>query len=261
MILPERRTETAGKRKNDHERQTWMSTVQLLCSGIAVLMFVASCASPAAKLPPPPPKYVYHADEVEEMKSANSLWRDSANLFEDRKARRLNDLVTINVVESLEGSGTADTDTSRESTADYDMTKFFGMNTDFNLQNAWLLKNMYKGGNIFEPVVQGSGESEFKGSGETNREGSLDATITAKVVEVMPNGNLVLESRKELTINNEKQILVLSGVVRPDDISAFNSIDSNLIADAKIYYVGDGVIQDKQSPGWLVRVLDNIWAF
>lgn len=255
------RMRTAGSRKNNIRRHTLMCTVQLICSGISVLMLVASCASPSAKLPLPPPKYVYHTPEVEETKSANSLWRDSSNLFEDRKARRVNDLVTINIVESLSGSGTADTDTKRESTAEYDMTKFFGMNTDFNLQNAWLLKNMYKGANIFEPVVQGSGQSEFKGSGDTNREGSLDATITAKVVEVMPNGNLVLESRKELTINNEKQILVLSGVVRPDDISANNSIDSNLIADAKIYYVGDGVIQDKQSPGWLVRVLDHLWAF
>jgi len=211
-------------------------------------------------LPPEPPKYVYHEKE-KITPSANSLWNDSANIFEDTKARRLNDLVTIRIVENLSGSGKADTDTSRDSSADFDATEIFGMNTDFNLHNAFLLKDLYKGANIFEPKVAGTGISEFTGKGDTNREGKLAATITAKVVEVMPNGNLVLEARKEMTINNEKQILVFSGMTRIDDIDTSNTVLSNKIADARIYYVGDGVIQDKQSPGWLVRVLDRVWPF
>ena len=93
------------------------------------------------------------------------------------------------------------------------------------------------------------------------REGKLVANITARVVEVMPNGNLALEARKELTINNEKQLLVLTGTVRPNDIDSNNTVLSSKIADAQIYYVGDGVLQDKQSPGWLVRIIDNIWPF
>jgi len=77
----------------------------------------------------------------------------------------------------------------------------------------------------------------------------------------MVNGNFILESRKELTINNEKQILIMTGMVRPVDISTDNIVLSTKIADARLYYVGDGVIQDKQSPGWLVRILDNLWGF
>ncbi len=236
------------------------SSACYLISIICVVFFIG-CATPAAKLPPPPAKYVSNLEVSEPDLTANSLWSDRVNIFEDRKARRLNDLVTINVSESLSGSGKADTDTSRESTLDYELTKILGMNPDFNLQNARFLKDLYKGGNIFEPSIESSSSSEFKGSGDTNREGSLIATITAKVVEVLPNRNLILEARKEITINNEMQILVLTGMVRPDDINSDNIVMSNKIADAKVYYVGDGVIQEKQSPGWFVRALDYAWPF
>ena len=234
--------------------------IYLLFAMICVLSFIG-CASPSSKLPPPPPKYVDDGQDEVRALSQNSLWLDRANLFEDRKAMRVNDLVTINIVESLSGSGAADTTTKRDSTAKYNLDNFFGMNNDFNLQNAFLLKDMYKGANIFEPEVVGSAKSEFKGEGDTNREGELSATITAKVVELLPNGNMILEARKDLTINEETQILVLRGVVRPDDISSENVVLSTYIADAEIFYVGDGVIHDKQKPGWLVRVMDNVWPF
>lgn len=234
----------------------------LLLIAYSLLLFLMyGCATPSANLPPPPPKYVHPMEENIVHRSANSLWNDSANIFEDTKARRLNDLVMISIVESLSGSGTADTNASRDSSSDYSLTKLFGMNKDFNLHNAFLLKDLFKGANIFDPSVAGSGESDFKGKGDTNREGKLVANITAKVVEVMPNGNLMLEARKELTINNEKQILVLTGLARPDDIDSNNTVLSSKIADAQIYYVGDGVIQDKQSPGWLVRIMDKVWPF
>jgi flagellar L-ring protein precursor FlgH len=229
---------------------------------LSMYVSLTGCAStPSSKLPPPPPKYVYQMEEQVNVPVANSLWSDSINLFEDRKARRLNDLVTINIIESLSGSGTADTSTSRDSSGDYQLTNLFGMETDFGIQNLAVLNKAFGDSSEFDPSVKGSAKSDFKGKGDTNREGELIATITAKVVEVMPNGNLVLEARKELTINEEKQILVLRGMVRPDDIAMNNMVMSNKIADAQVFYVGDGVIQDKQKPGWLVRGLDKVWPF
>ena len=232
---------------------------------IGVLLIYVSltgCAStPSAKLPPPPPKYVYEMEEQKTVPVANSLWNNSTNLFEDRKARRLNDLVTINIIESLSGSGTADTSTSRDSSGDYQLTNLFGMESDFGIQNLPFINKAFGDSAEFDPSVQGSAKSDFKGKGDTNREGELIATITAKVVEVLPNGNLMLEARKELTINEERQILVLRGMVRPDDIAMNNMVMSNKIADAEVFYVGDGVIQDKQKPGWFVRGLDKVWPF
>jgi flagellar L-ring protein precursor FlgH len=102
---------------------------------------------------------------------------------------------------------------------------------------------------------------DFKGTGTTNRTGTIVGTITARVVEVMPNGTLSVESRKDITINHEKQVLILRGAVRPEDISITNTVASNKVADAEIYLVGDGVLQEKQKPGWLVRILDRAWPF
>jgi len=230
-----------------------------------IFLTLSACATPMSKLPAPPPKYVHDMSDNTSSSSTNSLWADGENLFSDIKARRVNDLVTILIVESLSGSGAADTETSRDSSVDLELAEFLGMATDFGIQDRSLLHNLYNIGDSsatkFNPVIQGSGKSDFKGEGDTNRKGALNATITAKVVEVMPNGNLVLESRKELTINNETQILVLRGMARGEDITSGNTIISTKLADAQVYYVGDGVIQEKQSPGWLVRISDHLWPF
>lgn len=223
-----------------------------ILSYVVCLLF-SSCAT-TPELPPHPPKYVYQ-EEKRERPSMNSLYHEGASLYEDNKARRLNDIVTIRVVENISGSGKADTSTGRKSSLDAGVDDLFGAPLNLNTNN------LYGRGKTFSPTVKGSMQDDFKGSGETTREGKLIGTITAKVVEVMPNGNLVLEARKEITINREKQILVLRGMARPDDIANDNTIESNRITDAEIYFVGNGVIQDKQGPGWLVRFLDKVWPF
>jgi flagellar L-ring protein precursor FlgH len=217
-------------------------------------MALAACATTPV-LPPPPPKYVHHQEKAGEARTANSLWDNGGALFEDFRARRVNDLLTINVLESISGSGAADTAAARNSTLDASVSGFFGAPLDLNLSN------MYGKGNTFSPSVGGSMTDDFKGTGTTNRTGTIVGTITARVVEVMPNGTLSVESRKDITINNEKQVLILRGAVRPEDISVTNTIASNKVADAEIYLVGDGVLQDKQKPGWLVRFLDGVWPF
>jgi flagellar L-ring protein precursor FlgH len=225
--------------------------LSVLCF-ILYAFFLFACATTPA-LPPPPPKYIH--EEKIAPPSLNSLWRNTASLYEDVKAKRLNDLVTILVVENISGSGKADTNTAKESTLDASVDDFLGAPPNLNLQN------LYGRGYTFSPTVKGSMKDDFKGTGETNREGKLVGTITAKVVEVMPNSNLVIESRKEITINNEQQFLVLRGMIRPYDISADNTILSSKVADAQVYFVGKGVVQEKQSPGWLVRILDRVWPF
>jgi flagellar L-ring protein precursor FlgH len=215
-------------------------------------LFLSACLTP--KLPPPSAKYVYEEDKGPRA-SVNSLWADRAGLYENVRARRLNDLVTINVLESISGSGTADTGTKGKSTLEVGVDSIFGSPLNFGMTNLW--------GNQtpFVPAASGHANTEFAGSGSTTREGKLVGTITAKVMEVMPNGNLILQSRKEITINNEKQILIIRGVARPDDIAIDNTISSSKIADAEVFFVGDGIVQDKQRPGWFVRIIDNLWPF
>jgi len=223
----------------------------VLAAGIS-----AGCVTTnAAKLPPPPPKYVSAKDAGEVPKTVNSLWRDTSGILEDFRARRVNDLLTINVLENMSGSGGANTATSRNSSMDASVGAFFGMPLDLNRSN------VFGKGQGFSPTVRGEMNDDFAGKGTTNRSGSIVGTLTARVVEVMPNGTLSVESRKDVTINNETQTMVLRGSVRPEDISMSNTILSTKVADAEIYLVGDGILQDKQKPGWLTRIVDNIWPF
>ena len=87
------------------------------------------------------------------------------------------------------------------------------------------------------------------------------ATISAKVYEVYPNGNLFIKGNREVTINEERQYIKLSGIVRPEDISPANEVVSSVIADAKISISGKGVISDKQHPGNGHRLFDFLWPF
>lgn len=225
-----------------------------LAALLAAGVLLAGCAT-TPSLPPPPPKYVPQKDTSAEGRTSNSLWRDSSGLLEDFRARRVNDLLTINVLESISGSGAADTATARSSSLDASVTAFFGMPLNLGKENMW------GKGNTFSPTVSGQMTDDFSGNGTTNRTGTIVGTITARVVEVMPNDTLSVESRKDITINNEKQTLVLKGSVRPEDISVTNTILSTKVADAEIFLVGNGVLQDKQKPGWLVRIIDNVWPF
>ncbi len=237
-------------------RRFFMSTKAFGTAIALTSVFLASCAF-TPKLPPPPPQYVYGQKTVQapENYPNNSLWVEQASLYEDLRARRLNDLVTIDVLENISGSGAANTNTSKNSSLNASVDNFFGAPLNGNLNN------LYGGGHTFSPSVAGQMQDSFKGSGATDRTGTLVGTITAKVVRVMPNGNLLLEARKEITINNEKQILVFQGMARPFDIAPDNTIASTRITDAKVFFVGDGVVQEKQGPGWLMRFLDKVWPF
>ncbi len=221
---------------------------------LVLTLFISSgCAAPVKKLPPPPPHYIY--GEISLRKPADgSLWIDSAGLFEDRRARRVNDLITINIIEEISGSKKAETSTDKDSSFDSRIDNFFGVKPPYSSLGSIL-------GYPIEPALKASSKNNFKGSGETLQEGNLVGTITARVVAVQPNGNLVIDSRKEITLNNEKQILVLQGIIRPDDIAADNTISSLEVADARLYFVGDGIITEKQSSAWLGRLIDQVWPF
>jgi flagellar L-ring protein precursor FlgH len=204
-----------------------------------------------------PPHYI-HKESKAEVSTPGSLWRDTSSWFEDRKARAVNDLVTIKIEESTLATNQAETGTARASSMDAKISDIFGIPMSYDLGK--IFGKGVSGVNI-SPSIAVSGENEFSGKGNTTRAGSLTATITARIVEVLPNGNFVIESRKDININREKEVLILRGVIRPDDIAADNTISSGYIANAQMTYTGDGVIADKQGQGWLVQLLDWVWPF
>jgi flagellar L-ring protein precursor FlgH len=186
---------------------------------------------------------------------SGSLWSDQndfGNLFTNPKARHIGDIVTIRIVESSSATNKASTQTGRSSSVGASVDGFFGLENDYSANSPFF--------NPFSRVAGGL-ESDFDGSGTTKRSGDLTATITARVMDILPNGNLIVMGSREVMVNREKQEITLSGIVRPRDISAENVVLSNYIADAKIAYSGSGVINDRQRPGWLARTIDAIWPF
>ena len=104
-------------------------------------------------------------------------------------------------------------------------------------------------------------ENDFDGKGETTRSSQLNTYITAQVIQVFANGNLVIQGSRQVQVNNENQFINVQGVIRPEDISAGNIILSTYIAEAKIELSGQGAVSDKQKPGWFARILDWVWPF
>lgn len=184
-----------------------------------------------------------------------TIWRGEAtanNYFVDQRAKTIGDIITIKITEVSQASEKATTDTGRNSEIDAGVTNLFGWDTKY----AQLHPNINP-----SHLIRANTSNTFNGSGETTRTGSLSATISAKVVDVLPNGNLAIEGKRELYVNNEKKEILLQGMVRPRDIAYDNSVLSTQVADAKVIYTGIGVIGEKQRPGWLTRVFDLVWPF
>jgi flagellar L-ring protein precursor FlgH len=170
-----------------------------------------------------------------------------ANLSGDPRARRVNDLVSIRVSESIVGSGTADSTLNKASSANLGVPKLFGLES--KLPSA------------VDPtaLVSANSDTKFKGGGVTSRTGELTAMMTARVTEVLPNGDLVLEGAREIDINGDRQIVVLTGVVRLVDIGSANVVPSQSIGQLRIRYFGRGLMKDNLKPGFLVRMLNKIF--
>ena len=107
----------------------------------------------------------------------------------------------------------------------------------------------------------GTSTNAMKGNGDTSRNTTLEARISARVLRVFDNGNLLIEGRRQVTVNAEDQYIIISGIIRLEDIGADNTVASQYIADARILYTGNGVINDKMRPGWLTRAVDWVWPF
>ncbi len=181
---------------------------------------------------------------------AQSIWSASAgSLYADHRARAVNDIVTIVIGESSESKRSAQTKTSKESSIEAGLDRF--PDAVIRLEN--LLMKLFR--------IKASGKSAYEGKGNIDRSDTVTATITARVVKVLENGNLLIEGRRAVAVNDETQYLVLSGVIRPQDVSIDNTISSTKVADAEIHMEGSGILAEKQRPGILQRVLDWLWLF
>lgn len=183
---------------------------------------------------------------------ANSLYRTSAKgFFKDERAHRIGDILTI--VVTIDDSAQIDNSTqrSRASSNSAGMGGIFGS----------AVTNISGGSIDPAAAIDLTSGINDAGAGSVNRSESLETSVAAVVTQVLPNGNLVVEGRQEVRVNFEVRDLIVTGIVRPSDIQANNTIPSTKIAEARISYGGRGQITDVQQPRYGQQVLDAILPF
>ncbi len=173
---------------------------------------------------------------------ADSLYFEgSRNMFADRKARAVGDVITVQIVESTVASQDADSTVQRKLTARAEGgTGLFG-----------ILKHV--------PRATLGGNIDHKGSGTTSRSSRLASTITCRVVDVTPGGQLVVSGERSVKINADTQIIKFHGIVRPEDVDPENTVASALVADARIEVLGKGPIDRHVKPGVLSRIFQFLF--
>ncbi len=193
-------------------------------------------------------------DMPEKVASPGSLWSPSAkfvDMYTDSRARRVGDLIVVQIVENSSADKEAKTESDKSNTADNSITTLLGLP----------LNQMSIKGNRISPTIDASTSTKFSADGKTSRKGSVTAVVSARIERLLPSGNMVIKGKKQTRVNSELQYIIVSGIIRPEDISPANTIQSTYIADMQLDYYGTGIIGDQQNKGFLSRALDQIWPF
>ncbi|RMF18721.1 MAG: flagellar biosynthesis protein FlgH [Candidatus Dadabacteria bacterium] len=175
-----------------------------------------------------------------------------AGLYQDARALAPGDLVTILINEQISASKSADTELERSSERQAGLSGLGGALTRLQQSNPNL--------NLSQ-LFNYDSSSAYNGSGRTSRSGEMVGVLTAVVTGYLPGGSLQIVGEKRIKVNDEEQLVRITGAIRPRDVDSRNRISSDAVALARIEYSGQGVVTDQQRPGWLTRVLDKIWPF
>ncbi|PYX47939.1 MAG: flagellar biosynthesis protein FlgH [Acidobacteria bacterium] len=234
--------------KNTFERNAFSITVV----GLFVLLFV--CASAAREKSKPRKSLDEYLERLSSTSAANavptspgSLWTDQgqfANLASDYKARQVGDLVRILVVQSLQSENTGNVATDRSFKASSGIDALAGHIRTSGVQN------------IFSP----RSSQTLQGKAQASSTSSLRTSLTGRIMAVLPGGNLVVEAEREIVMNNERQTILVRGVVRPGDLAPDNSVPSNAVANLELEVKGKGVVSEGTRPPnvftrWLLRLV------
>lgn len=206
---------------------------------------------------------------------AGSLWNESTTnergMYADKRARRVGDIVTIVVQESSQANNSLELKTAREA-------KVGNGNPITNLINQFvnalpasilgknsvtdaLSKSRIPGATLTIPPFDAGAASEYKGGGDITNRQSLNSRAAVTVIDVLPNGNMVVEGVRVVRFSGETQFASLRGIVRPFDIQKDNTVNSTNLADAQVEFVSEGTLTDAQKKGWLLRLTNKITPF
>ncbi len=220
-------------------------TLRLYITALALLLLQA-CAATRIQVQPDP-LYAPVDLKAERFQPVNngSIYQDgrAVRLFEDSKAFRIGDLLSIILKEQTNASKSAATNTAKADDVNLGAGSLFGITPSFNGKT--VLASQLKG------------ERAFKGSGDSKQSNSLKGEISVMVTDILPNGTLVVRGEKILGLNQGREYIRISGLVRPQDVSSSNEVLSGKLANARIYYGGGGAIAEANTKGWLSRLFDS----
>lgn len=217
---------------------------------IALLLLGFGCSIPkrhdANLVKKPAIPYVEEAPAMQPL-NEGSLWRDRP-MVADLRAFRVNDLVTLKISESTNAITKADVSTNRAGSNKLSSPNLFNALAGFGI------------GSSSADKTTGTA-SKYAGTGSTGRSATFTTTVTARVVKVVGNGNLIFEGFRDIQLNNETQRLYVAGMLDPHMLDASNSIASGQVAELRIGYGGQGVVDETLKPGFISRLLAYVWPF
>lgn len=227
----------------------------LLLMAASAMLF--GCAAPNRN-PTPMPELTQPVEmEREAVNNPGSMFdpNRAEYLYDDNRAWRVGDIVMVVVTENTTARHTAETTAERETDVNFGISAF-------PTEGPLGLIGGPLGLNDPEKTrIRANATNDFEGTGETSRESEFSATVATRIVKRLPGNVLQVEGARRIQVNNETQILVVRGLMRQRDISSDNTVPSANLAQAQIELYGNGVLADKQKPGWLSRILDNIYPF
>ncbi|HHH43552.1 MAG TPA: flagellar basal body L-ring protein FlgH [Gammaproteobacteria bacterium] len=231
---------------------------ELLMAGLLTLLF-SGCASVQ-----PPPRDNYRPTMPRAYTSiepvGGSIYQASRDvrLFEDVKARRIGDVLTVVLQERTSASKSAKTKADKSQDTTVANPTFFGASPQFNLPGLIPLDSN-RNNNLQQNL---KADRTFEGEADSSQSNSLTGEITVTIADVLPNGNLVVRGEKWLTLNQGEEFIQISGIVRPQDVGTNNRILSTQIGDARITYSGKGILAESNEMGWLARFFNHpVWPF
>jgi flagellar L-ring protein FlgH len=186
--------------------------------------------------------------------ASNSLWRQGSRaFFKDQRAAQVGDILTVRVRITDSANINNQTNRSRKGAESLGATNLFGLENE--------LVKLLPNGAKADALIKAQSDTSTQGAGSVKRSEQLVTDVAAVVIQVLPNGNLVLEGKQEVRVNFEVRELIVGGVVRPEDIEAGNQIDSTKIAQARIAYGGRGQLTDVQQPRYGQQAMEILLPF
>jgi flagellar L-ring protein FlgH len=227
---------------------------------IIVLSMLALAALSGCVSPPPKPDDPYYAPVLPRTplpaaQNNGSIYQAGFenSLFDDRKAHRVGDIITITLNERTQASKSAGSEIKKDSSANIGLTSLLG--GAVSAANPFSDPQLSLG-------AEYSATRDTSGDSKAAQGNSLSGSITVTVAEVLPNGILSVRGEKWMTLNTGNELVRIAGLVRADDIATDNTVPSTRIADARITYSGTGAFADASQPGWLDRFfVSPLWPF